>query len=122
GNIPRVLPQGCRARLLRSSWSPPAVFETLRKAGQVEDAEMFRIFNMGIGYVVIVPSATTETAARILRGAGEQVARIGEIVAGERSIWRSSASSPRAGSGSSATRGSCGSSPRHIRARSPDAP
>ncbi len=86
GNIPRVLPHGCRARLVRSSWSPPAVFETLRAAGQVEDAEMFRTFNMGIGYVVIVPSAAAETAARTLRGAGEHVSRIGEIVAGERGV------------------------------------
>jgi phosphoribosylformylglycinamidine cyclo-ligase len=86
GNIPRVLPQGCRARLMRSSWSPPAVFEILREAGRVEDAEMFRTFNMGIGYVVIVPSASAEAAARILREAGEQVARIGEIVAGDRGV------------------------------------
>jgi phosphoribosylformylglycinamidine cyclo-ligase len=86
GNIPRVLPHGCRARLSRSTWSPPAVFETLREAGRVEDAEMFRTFNMGIGYVVIVPSTAAETAARTLRGAGEQVARIGEIVAGERGV------------------------------------
>jgi phosphoribosylformylglycinamidine cyclo-ligase len=86
GNIPRVLPHGCRARLSRSAWSPPAVFETLREAGRVEDAEMFRTFNMGIGYVVIVSSAAAETAARTLRGAGEQVARIGEIVAGERGV------------------------------------
>jgi phosphoribosylformylglycinamidine cyclo-ligase len=86
GNIPRVLPHGCRARLSRSTWSPPAVFETLREAGRVEDAEMFRTFNMGIGYVVIVSSAAAETAARTLRGAGEQVARIGEIVAGERGV------------------------------------
>ncbi|PYN87169.1 MAG: phosphoribosylformylglycinamidine cyclo-ligase [Candidatus Rokuibacteriota bacterium] len=86
GNILRVLPHGCRARLVRSSWSPPAVFETLRQAGQVEDAEMFRTFNMGIGYVVIVPSAAADTAARTLRGAGEHVTRIGEIVAGERGV------------------------------------
>ena len=86
GNIPRVLPHGCRARLVRSSWSPPAIFETLREAGRVEDAEMFRTFNMGIGYVVIVPSASTDTAARILRAAGEQVTRIGEIVAGDRGV------------------------------------
>ncbi len=86
GNIPRVLPQGCRARLSRSSWSPPPVFETLRQAGRVEDAEMFRTFNMGIGYVVIVPSPAAETAARVLRGAGERVMRIGEIVAGERGV------------------------------------
>jgi phosphoribosylformylglycinamidine cyclo-ligase len=86
GNIPRVLPHGCRARLVRSSWSPPAVFETLRQAGRVEDAEMFRTFNMGIGYVVIVPSGEADTAARILRGTGEKVTRIGEIVAGERGV------------------------------------
>jgi phosphoribosylformylglycinamidine cyclo-ligase len=86
GNIPRVLPHGCRARLIRSSWSPPAVFETLRQAGRVEDAEMFRTFNMGIGYVVIVPSDDADTAARVLRRAGEKVTRIGEIVAGERGV------------------------------------
>ena len=86
GNIPRVLPQGCRARLVRSSWSPPAVFETLRQAGRVEDAEMFRTFNMGIGYVVIVPSGDADTAARVLRGVGEKVTRIGEIIAGERGV------------------------------------
>ena len=86
GNIPRVLPQGCRAKLSRSSWSPPAVFDTLREAGRVEDAEMFKTFNMGIGYVVIVPASAAETAARILRGAGEHVTRIGEIVPGERGV------------------------------------
>ena len=86
GNIPRVLPAGCRARLVRSSWSPPAIFETLREAGRVEDAEMFRTFNMGIGYVVIVAAADAEQAARTLRGAGEKVTRIGEIVAGERGV------------------------------------
>jgi phosphoribosylformylglycinamidine cyclo-ligase len=86
GNIPRVLPHGCRARLVRSSWSAPAVFDTLRRAGRVEDAEMFRTFNMGIGYVVIVAAAEADTAAQMLRGAGEQVTRIGEIVAGERGV------------------------------------
>ncbi len=86
GNIPRVLPHGCRARLARGSWSPPAVFDTLRQAGRVEHAEMFRTFNMGIGYVVIVSSDDADTAARVLRGAGEKVTRIGEIVAGERGV------------------------------------
>jgi len=86
GNVPRVLPQGCRARILRNSWSMPAVFETLREAGRVEDAEMFRTFNMGIGYLVIVPPTAAETAARLLREEGEKVARLGEIVAGERGV------------------------------------
>jgi phosphoribosylformylglycinamidine cyclo-ligase len=86
GNIPRVLPQGCRARLSRSSWLVPAVFETLRQAGRVEDAEMFRTFNMGIGYVAIVPAADADAATRSLRRSGETVTTIGEIVAGERGV------------------------------------
>ena len=86
GNVPRVLPQGCRARIFRDSWSMPAVFETLREAGRVEDAEMFRTFNMGVGYLVIVPPTAAETAARLLREEGEKVARLGEVVAGERGV------------------------------------
>jgi phosphoribosylformylglycinamidine cyclo-ligase len=86
GNVPRVLPQGCRARIFRDSWSVPAVFETLREAGRVEDVEMFRTFNMGIGYIVIVPATAAESAARVLREEGEKVARLGEVVAGERGV------------------------------------
>jgi phosphoribosylformylglycinamidine cyclo-ligase len=86
GNVPRVLPPGCRARIARSSWSVPVVFETLRQAGRVDDAEMFQTFNMGVGYVVIVSSAEAETAARVLQEAGERVARLGEVVTGERGV------------------------------------
>jgi phosphoribosylformylglycinamidine cyclo-ligase len=86
GNVPRVLPAGCRVRISRSSWSVPPVFEVLRKAGHVDDAEMFRTFNMGIGYVVIVAPAAAETAARLLRDGGERVVRLGEVVAGERGV------------------------------------
>ena len=86
GNVPRVLPPGCRARIVRGSWSVPAVFEALRRAGNVEDAEMFQTFNMGVGYVVIVPATTADTAARLLQDAGERVARLGEIVGGERGV------------------------------------
>jgi phosphoribosylformylglycinamidine cyclo-ligase len=86
GNVPRVLPAGCRVRISRSSWSIPPVFEVLRKAGHVDDAEMFRTFNMGIGYVVIVAPAGAETAARLLRDGGERVVRLGEVVAGERGV------------------------------------
>jgi phosphoribosylformylglycinamidine cyclo-ligase len=86
GNVPRVLPPGCRARIVRGSWSVPAVFETLRQAGNVEDAEMFQTFNMGVGFVVIVPAAAADTATRLLREAGERVTRLGEVVAGERGV------------------------------------
>ncbi len=84
GNVPRVLPEGCRAEIRRGAWPVPPVFETLREAGAVGDAEMFRTFNMGIGYVVVVAAEAAERAAKILREAGETVTTIGEIVAGPR--------------------------------------
>ena len=86
GNLPRVLPEGRRAVLRRSAWTVPPVFETLRTAGRVSEAEMFRTFNMGIGYVVVVPGATVEQAVTSLRTGGETVSVIGEIVAGERGV------------------------------------
>jgi len=86
GNLPRVLPEGHRAVLRRSAWTVPPVFETLRTAGRVSDAEMFRTFNMGIGYVVIVPSAMVEQAITVLGTGGETVSVIGEIIAGARGV------------------------------------
>jgi phosphoribosylformylglycinamidine cyclo-ligase len=86
GNLPRVLPAGCRAVVSRSAWSVPAVFATLREAGRVADAEMFRTFNMGIGYVVVVSPERADQAAATLRRAGETVHALGEIVAGERGV------------------------------------
>jgi phosphoribosylformylglycinamidine cyclo-ligase len=86
GNLPRVLPEGCRARLSRSAWRVPPVFETLREAGQVAEAEMFRTFNMGIGYAVVVAPTVADAAARLLAEAGETVWRVGEIVSGARAV------------------------------------
>jgi phosphoribosylformylglycinamidine cyclo-ligase len=86
GNLPRVLPEGCRAVLRRSAWRVPPVFEALREAGRVADAEMLRTFNLGVGYVVVVPAAVAERATALLTAAGETVWRIGEIVAGERGV------------------------------------
>jgi phosphoribosylformylglycinamidine cyclo-ligase len=86
GNLPRVLPDGCRAVIHRSAWRVPAVFETLRHAGRVEEAEMFRVFNMGIGYVAVVSPGAVETALGALAAAGERAVRIGEIVSGTRGV------------------------------------
>ncbi|HEV8474202.1 MAG TPA: phosphoribosylformylglycinamidine cyclo-ligase [Methylomirabilota bacterium] len=86
GNLPRVLPEGCRAVVHRGAWRVPPVFATLREAGSVAEAEMFRTFNMGVGYVVVLPSGQTEPALAALRGAGETAWPIGEIVAGERGV------------------------------------
>jgi phosphoribosylformylglycinamidine cyclo-ligase len=86
GNVPRVLPEGCRAVVKRSAWREPAVFAALRDAGGVGDAEMLRTFNLGVGYVVIVSAGDAGRAQQALEAAGETVSVIGEIVAGERGL------------------------------------
>jgi phosphoribosylformylglycinamidine cyclo-ligase len=86
GNVPRVLPEGCRAVIHRGTWKVPTVFEVLREAGRVEDAEMVRTFNMGIGYVVIVDRQSARKAAEALEGVGATVHALGEVVAGERGV------------------------------------
>ncbi len=85
GNLARVLPEGCRARISRRGWTVPPVFDTLQREGGVSDEEMFRVFNMGIGYVLVVPREHAETVSTAL----DPVRRIGEIVArqpGERAV------------------------------------
>jgi phosphoribosylformylglycinamidine cyclo-ligase len=86
GNVPRVLPEGSRAVLQTGSWRVPPVFETLGAAGQVDRAEMYRTFNMGIGFVVVVGRADAERALAVLRGAGETAVLIGRIEAGPRGV------------------------------------
>jgi phosphoribosylformylglycinamidine cyclo-ligase len=92
-NLPRVLPSGLGAEIDLGSWRLPPLFSWLRDAGDVEDAEMLRTFNCGIGMVVI---AAPEDAALItdeLRGAGEivhQIGRVSEAASGVsyRGAWR----------------------------------
>ena len=79
-NVPRVLPQGCDALLLRSSWPRPPLFDWLAREGGVEEAEMLRVFNCGIGMVVVVAAGDADKAVQQLEAAGERVFRIGEIV------------------------------------------
>ncbi|XP_009624440.1 phosphoribosylformylglycinamidine cyclo-ligase, chloroplastic/mitochondrial isoform X2 [Nicotiana tabacum] len=81
-NIPRVFPKGLGAIIYEDSWAVPPVFKWIQKAGRIEDAEMMRTFNMGIGMVLVV---SPEAADRIL-GEGQKtgiVYRIGEVVKGD---------------------------------------
>jgi phosphoribosylformylglycinamidine cyclo-ligase len=78
-NIPRVLQPGLRAVVESSAWTLPLLFQWLQKEGQVADAEMHRVFNCGIGMVVIVSEAVAAQATRLLSDAGETVYRIGRI-------------------------------------------
>ena len=79
-NVPRILPDGVQARLAASCWTRPAVFDWLQREGQVADVEMHRVFNCGIGMVVIVAPDDAERAIAFLTDAGERAQRIGEIV------------------------------------------
>jgi len=82
GNIPRVLPKNCNALIKKSSWDVPAIFPFLQNKGPVAEQEMFRVFNMGIGYVLVVAPDFANSIAKKLEKYGEKVYRIGKITAG----------------------------------------
>ena len=70
GNVPRVLPPGRRVFLRKGSWPMPPVFPWLQRLGGVEEAEMYRVFNMGIGFVIIVSPYYAESIQRQLNEDG----------------------------------------------------
>jgi phosphoribosylformylglycinamidine cyclo-ligase len=78
-NIPRVLPSGCKAVINKGSWTMPPIFPYLQAKGKVQEVEMYRTFNMGIGLMVVVNEADAETAMQQFRAMGEQPFLIGEI-------------------------------------------
>ncbi|WP_043359567.1 phosphoribosylformylglycinamidine cyclo-ligase [Methyloversatilis universalis] len=78
-NVPRVLPAGLSAHIDASAWPLPPLFAWLREAGNVAEQEMYRVFNCGIGMVVIVSAADADRAVQSLTTAGETVYRIGRI-------------------------------------------
>ncbi|MDR9439063.1 MAG: phosphoribosylformylglycinamidine cyclo-ligase [Halomonas sp.] len=80
-NIPRVLPETLAAHVDASSWTRPAVFDWLQQQGNVEDQEMHRVLNCGIGMVIVVPADKADQARAHLQAQGETVHRIGEITA-----------------------------------------
>ena len=82
GNVPRILPKRTRARIRKASWPRPAVFQWLQRAGGVAEDEMHRVFNCGIGMVVVVSPGEAKRATRLLRDSGETVYAIGVIEKG----------------------------------------
>jgi phosphoribosylformylglycinamidine cyclo-ligase len=87
GNLPRVLPAGLAASVDRGSWTVPALFRLLGRAGGVERDEMYRVFNMGVGMVAVVGADQAETVLSRLRDAGEEPWVMGQIVPGEGVIY-----------------------------------
>jgi len=84
GNLPRVLPERRRAWIRRRSWTPPPIFELIRRFGSISRAEMDRTFNNGIGMVMVVGKNDLGGVERALKKMGERYAVIGEIRKGER--------------------------------------
>lgn len=82
GNIPRVLPKNLNATLKKNSWPVLPIFEYLEKTGPVDPQEMLRVFNMGIGYVLVVAPDFANSIAGKLKKYGEKVYTIGRITAG----------------------------------------
>lgn len=82
-NLPRVLPAGTEARIDRSAWTAPPVFDWLSAAGNVAPEEMLRTFNCGIGMAVILPRQRAQDALDLVAEHGERAWHIGEIAAGD---------------------------------------
>ncbi|WP_437622141.1 phosphoribosylformylglycinamidine cyclo-ligase [Sorangium sp. So ce1151] len=80
GNLPRVLPDGLGARLDLGSYQRPAVFQVLQRGGPVEEAEMRRTFNLGVGLVAVVEKGAADRAIEALAGSGERAWVLGEVV------------------------------------------
>jgi phosphoribosylformylglycinamidine cyclo-ligase len=83
GNVPRVLPANCRAVIHTDAWPVPKIFQYLEKKGPVKHSEMFRVFNMGIGMIVVVRSAFADAVSQQLSDQGETVYKIGRITKGK---------------------------------------
>ena len=80
-NLPRVLPEGCRASIHSSAWKLPQIFHLIQTLGHVPMDEMYQVFNMGIGMVLIVPAKRADEALRLTKGI-----RIGEIIRGSQDV------------------------------------
>lgn len=85
-NLPRCLGSGQAAQLVLESWSQPPIFSWLAKAGNVSPSEMFRTFNMGIGFVVIVPAADADDVVRQLINQQMPAWVIGSVISGEGNV------------------------------------
>ncbi len=86
GNVPRALPEGARAVLDRGSWEVPAIFGEIRRLGHVPDGEMARVFNLGLGMVVLVGADSADDALEAMGASGLVPAIVGRVEEGERGV------------------------------------
>jgi phosphoribosylformylglycinamidine cyclo-ligase len=79
GNLPRVIPKGCKAIVQKKAWEIPPIFSFMKEKGQISEEEMFRTFNNGIGMILIVRSKEVEDILDRLHTLGEKAFIIGEV-------------------------------------------
>ena len=81
-NLPRALPQGLAAQIDPTSWERPALFRWLQELGSVPERDLWHTFNLGIGYVLVVPPNNSQQALEVVQASGFTGWICGEIVAG----------------------------------------
>ncbi|MGE5416165.1 MAG: phosphoribosylformylglycinamidine cyclo-ligase [Acidobacteriota bacterium] len=86
GNFVRVLPEGIQACINKGAWEVPPIYQMMAKLGNVASPEMFKTFNMGIGFIVVVKPTEADKTVKILKDMGETAFVIGEILSGERGV------------------------------------
>jgi phosphoribosylformylglycinamidine cyclo-ligase len=86
GNLPRALPDGLRAVVERGTWAVPRIFDQIRRLGAVADDEMDRVFNLGLGMVMVVAPDSVAPALAALEGAGRPAMVVGRVEPGPRGV------------------------------------
>ncbi|MGB0499100.1 MAG: AIR synthase-related protein, partial [Rubricella sp.] len=86
-NLPRVLPEGLAARIDLGAWSLPPVFRWIERGTALDDAEMLRTFNCGIGMVLVVAEDRAEALSTLLSEMGETVLTLGAVAPGEGVVY-----------------------------------
>ena len=85
-NIPRMLPEGTRAKIEKSSYEVPAIFKLMQKKGGVEEQMMYNTYNMGLGMVLAVDPADADKTIKAIEAAGEKAYVVGSVIAGEKGV------------------------------------
>jgi len=86
GNLVRILPDNIQAVIQKGSWESLPIFDWLQKNGPVAEDEMYRAFNMGIGYILVVPADIADNVIEALKKSGESAYKIGKIQTGEKKV------------------------------------
>jgi phosphoribosylformylglycinamidine cyclo-ligase len=86
GNLIRILPKNCKAMIHINSWKVPPLFNAIQRLGNIDDDEMFKVFNMGIGLILVVARKDTQKVMKKLSSLKETPFLIGEITSGRRQV------------------------------------